>query len=123
MGRKIFTYMFFIMFLVWAAPTEASKCDDHGVLQDSDHYAAKWRWGAPNDRPIIHIWDSPALVVIVGNVNPGAYVEIVDEKDGFYKIRTQKEHGGITGWVRKEQVATLLPRAGVQPHECFAGLP
>ncbi|MFQ5736035.1 MAG: hypothetical protein ACE5GY_04135 [Thermodesulfobacteriota bacterium] len=100
---------------VWAEPP---GCEDHGILQDMDHYTEKWAWGGPRNRADINLWDSPAHIAIVGSVLPGAYVDIIGEKDGYYRIRTPESQGSVTGWIKEEQVESIIPREESRPYEC-----
>lgn len=96
-----------IILLFLAAPAFAAKCDERGVLQDVEHYVASWGWGAKSSTPMIHLWDSPDHIAIVANVAPGSYVTIVEEREGYYRVRSPE---GAAGWIGKDQLAAKLPK-------------
>lgn len=102
--------------LLLAGPAVSAMCDDHGVLHDVEHYVQSWGWGARNERPMIHLWDSPDHIAVVGKVNPGGYVVILEEREGYYKVRSRE---GAIGWIRKDQLAAKLPREEVPEYECI----
>ena len=106
--------LIFLLFL--AVPAFSAKCDDHGVLHDVEHYIESWGWGTRNERLMINLWDSPDHVAVVGKVNPGSYVVILEEREGYYKVRSSE---GTVGWIMKDQLAAKLPREEVPEHECI----
>ncbi len=119
MKRILLIYIpLFVLTQLGPAMAASSKCDDHGVLREMDHYSAKWEWGGHTNSIRINVWDSPAHIAIVGTVLPGAYVDIIGEKGGYYLIRTIESQGKVTGWIKKEEVESFLPKKDVQPYEC-----
>ena len=105
--RRLKVFVFLILFIFSAIPSFAAKCDDHGLLQDVDHYVASWGWGSRSQKQMIHLWDSPDHIAIVASVVPGSYVTILEEKEGYYKVRSSE---GKAGWISKDQLAEKLPK-------------
>jgi len=114
-GRMLFVCLSLIFMLVPAVPALSARCDDHGVLHDVEHYIESWGWGTRNERLMINLWDSPDHVAVVGMVNPGSYVVILEEREGYYKVRSTE---GATGWIMKDQLAAKLPREEAPGYKC-----
>lgn len=94
--------VFFIFFLLIASQAMAEQCEDHAVLRDMDYFTSRYRWS--NGRIIIKLWDSPAMIKIVGTVTPGAHVVVLQKSQGYLKIKTPDEFGGATGWISKSLI-------------------
>lgn len=94
--------VFFIFFILIASPAMAEHCEDHAVLRDMDYFTSRYRWS--NGRVIIKLWDSPAMIKMVGAVTPGLHVVVLQKSEGFLKIKTPDESGGSIGWISKSQI-------------------
>jgi hypothetical protein len=92
----------------------ASACAEHGVIRDMEFFSTNWAQG----RVSILMWDSPGRVKIVGTLNPGALVEVLDKSDGFVKIKSSEEQGGETGWVSSSMVEITFVAEPDDGEEC-----
>jgi SH3 domain protein len=92
LGRTIFTIFFIAAFIVPASVNSA--------LAET---------GYVSDRLIISVRDGQDKnAAVLGYIETGAPVDILEEKEDFLKIRTKD---GIEGWVRSQYIVSEKPKA------------
>ena len=90
-GKTILVMLFIVAFIVSASPTS--------VFADTRYVS---------DRLIISVRDGQNQdAAVLGYIETGAPVDVLEEKDDFLKIRTEN---GIEGWVRAQYIVSAKPR-------------
>jgi SH3 domain protein len=90
-GKTILVMLFIVAFIVSASPTS--------VFADTRYVS---------DRLIISVRDGQNQdAAVLGYIETGAPVDVLEEKDDFLKIRTEN---GIEGWVRAQYIVSAKPK-------------
>ncbi|MBI5642883.1 MAG: hypothetical protein HY954_05350 [Deltaproteobacteria bacterium] len=95
-----------IALLLMSATANAEDCTEHALLHDIDYFKNEYHWS--QGRIEIKMWESPALITVVGKLMPSSHVTILEKAADYYRVKASDEQGGMVGWIHKAQVETII---------------